>query len=187
MLVGYARVSTTDQDLTLQIKALEQYGCEKIYKEKRSGTSTSGREQLKECLDFVRDGDELVITRIDRLCRSVLDLQIIVQELINKGVSLSATEQSISTKDATSKAFLSMLGVFAELETNLRKERQMEGVKRAKELGKYKGRKLKVKPSEVNKMRAEGMSVKDIAIHFNVTRRTIYKKLTNEKGDCYAS
>ena len=69
MLVGYARVSTTDQDLTIQIKALEQYGCEKIYKEKRSGTSTSGREQLKECLDFVRDGDELVITRIDRLCR----------------------------------------------------------------------------------------------------------------------
>ena len=144
MKVGYARVSSADQDLAIQIQALEECGCDKIYQEKRSGTTTLGREQLQECLDFVRDGDELVITRIDRICRHVLDLEIIVKELTNKGVSLSATEQPISTKDATSKAFTSMLSVFAELETNLRKERQLEGIQRAKELGKYKGRKEQV-------------------------------------------
>ena len=97
MRVGYARVSSADQDLAIQIKALEEYCCDKIYQEKRSGTTTLGREQLQECLDFVRDGDELVITRIDRICRNVLDLEIIVKELTNKGVSLSATEQPIST------------------------------------------------------------------------------------------
>jgi len=177
MIVGYARVSSNDQDLTIQIRALEQYGCEKIYQEKKSGTSTNQRDQLKECLDFVRSGDELVVTRADRLCRSVLDLQIIVQALTKKDVSLSATEQPISTKDATSKAFLSMLGVFAELETNLRKERQLEGIERAKQLGKYKGRKLKVKASEVKKLRAEGNSVTTIAKQFNVTKRTIHRKL----------
>ena len=86
MKVGYARVSSADQDLAIQIEALKEYGCDKIYQEKRSGTTTLGREQLQECLDFVRDGDELVITRIDRICRNVLDLEIIVKELTNKGV-----------------------------------------------------------------------------------------------------
>ena len=81
MRVGYARVSSADQDLAIQIQALEEYGCDKIYEEKRNGTTTLGREQLQECLDFVRDGDELVITRIDRICRNVLDLEIIVKGL----------------------------------------------------------------------------------------------------------
>ena len=161
----------------LYIKALEEYGCDKIYQEKRSGTTTLGREQLQECLDFVRDGDELVITRIDRICRNVLDLEIIVKELTNKGVSLSATEQPISTKDATSKAFISMLSVFAELETNLRKERQLEGIQRAKELGKYKGRKEQVDASVVQQLKADGVSIKDITNKFNVTKRTIHRKL----------
>ena len=76
---------------------MEENGCDKIYQDKKSGTTTLGREQLQECLDFVRDGDELVITRIDRICRNVLDLEIIVKELTNKGVSLSVTEQPIST------------------------------------------------------------------------------------------
>ena len=128
MKVGYARVSSVDQNLDVQLETLKSFGCEKIYQEKVSGTSTQGRNKLKECIEFVREGDELVITRIDRLARSVLDLQLIVKELSDKGVNLSATEQPISTKDATSKCFLDMLGVFAELETNLRKERQNEGL-----------------------------------------------------------
>ena len=156
MKVGYARVSSADQDLAIQIQALEEYGCDKIYQEKRSGTTTLGREQLQECLDFVRDGDELVITRIDRICRNVLDLEIIVKELTHKGVSLS---------------------VFAELETNLRKERQLEGIQRAKELGKYKGRKEQVDASVVQQLKADGVSIKDIANRFNVTKRTIHRKL----------
>ena len=177
MKVGYARVSSADQGLAIQIKALKEYGCDKIYQEKRSGTTTLGREQLQECLDFVRDGDELVITRIDRICRNVLDLEIIVKELTKKGVSLSATEQPISTKDATSNAFISMLSVFAELETNLRKERQLEGIQRAKELGKYKGRKEQVDACVVQQLKADGVSIKDIANRFNVTKRTIHRKL----------
>ena len=127
MKVSYIRVSSSGQSLEVQRDAVMKAGAEKIFEEKVSGTSTQGREKLRECLDFVREGDELVITRIDRLARSVLDLQLIIKELTEKGVNLTATEQPISTKDATSKCFLDMLGVFAELETNLRKERQMEG------------------------------------------------------------
>ena len=81
-----------------QIKSVKEYGCEKIFQEKVSGTSTKGRDKLRECLEFVREGDELVITRVDRAARSVLDLQLIIKELTDKGVSLTATEQPISTK-----------------------------------------------------------------------------------------
>ena len=135
MKVGYARVSSTGQSLEVQIQALKNIGCEKIFQEKVSGTSTHGREQLKACLDFVRDKDQFCFTRIDRVARNILDLQLIVKELTEKGVTISATEQPISTKDATSKCFLDMLGVFAELETNLRKERQLEGIAKAKQKG----------------------------------------------------
>ena len=114
MKIGYARVSSTDQDLSIQIETLEKNGCEKIFQEKVSGTSTQGRNELKDCLEFVREGDELVITRVDRLARSILDLQLIIKELEKKGTTFSATEQPISTKDATSKCFLDMLSVFLE-------------------------------------------------------------------------
>ena len=114
MKIGYARVSSTDQDLSIQIETLEKNGCDKIFQEKVSGTSTQGRNELKDCLEFVREGDELVITRVDRLARSILDLQIIIKDLEKKGATLSATEQPISTKDATSKCFLDMLSVFSE-------------------------------------------------------------------------
>ena len=90
-------------------------------------------------MELMREGDELVVTRIDRLARLIRDLQNIVYELKNKGVTLSATEQPIDTRTSAGKAFLDMLGVFSEFETNLRKERQMEGVRKAKELGVYKG------------------------------------------------
>ena len=103
MKVSYIRVSSTSQCLDIQRKMVTDYGATKIFEEKVSGTSTQGREKLRECLDFVREGDELVITRIDRLARSVLDLQLIIKELTEKGVDLVATEQPISTKDATSK------------------------------------------------------------------------------------
>ena len=132
MKVGYARVSSSGQSLDVQVDTLKNSGCERIFQEKVSGTSTQGRDKLRECLDFVREGDEVVFTRVDRVARSVLDLQLIVKELSDKKVTITSTEQPISTKDATSKCFLDMLGVFAELETNLRKERQMEGIARAK-------------------------------------------------------
>ena len=121
MKYGYARVSTTDQDLTIQIDALNAAGCETIRQEKVSGTSTQGRDELNTLLEFMREGDELVVTRVDRLARSIRDLQNIVYDLNKKGVTISATEQPIDTKTSAGKCFLDMLGVFGEFETNLRK------------------------------------------------------------------
>jgi DNA invertase Pin-like site-specific DNA recombinase len=120
---GYARVSTTDQDLTVQKEALKNAGCVIIRNEKVSGSSVNGRDELKTLLEFLRSGDELVVTRVDRLGRSVLDLQLIVRDLRERGVELKATEQPIDTTTSAGKCFLDMLGVFAEFETNLRRER----------------------------------------------------------------
>tara|TARA_B100000963_G_scaffold287500_1_gene256698 strand:- start:1433 stop:1972 length:540 start_codon:yes stop_codon:yes gene_type:complete len=177
MKVSYIRVSSSSQSLDVQREAVENYGATKIFQEKVSGTSTQGREKLKECLEFVREGDELVITRIDRLARSVLDLQLIVKELNDKGVNLTATEQPISTKDATSKCFLDMLGVFAELETNLRKERQLEGIAKAKAKGVYKGGKSKINIDEIIKLKGEGLGATAIAKKMNIHRDSIYRLL----------
>ena len=177
MKVSYIRVSSSSQSLDVQREVVENYGATKIFEEKVSGTTTQGREKLKECLDFVREGDELVITRIDRLARSVLDLQLIVKELNDKGVNLTATEQPISTKDATSKCFLDMLGVFAELETNLRKERQLEGIAKAKAKGVYKGGKSKINIDEIIKLKGEGLGATAIAKKMNIHRDSIYRLL----------
>ena len=177
MLYGYARVSTTDQDLSVQLDALRRYGCETIREEKVSGTSMQNRTELKVLLDFMRKGDELVVTRVDRLARSVFDLQGIVNALANKGVTLSATEQPISTKDATGKCFLDMLSVFAEFETNLRKERQLEGIAKAKAKGVYKGRKPSVDVAQVRELRKSGMGGSEIAKKLGIGRTSVYRAL----------
>ena len=177
MKVGYARCSSVDQNLEVQLETLKKVGCEKIYQEKVSGTSTQGRDELKECLDYVREGDELVITRIDRLARSVLDLQLIVKELSDKKVNLSATEQSINTKTPEGKCFLDMLGVFAEFETNLRKERQNEGILRAKQKGVYKGRKSSINVDKIRELRVSGMGATAIAKEMDIHRDSVYRVL----------
>ena len=148
-LYGYARVSTLDQDLAIQRAALKAAGCEVIRAEKASGTRRDGRSELQVLLDFLRAGDTLVVTRIDRLARSLKDLQDIVHELKARGVALKATEQPVDTGTAAGKAFLDMLGVFAEFETNLRRERQLEGISAAKARGVYKGRKPSIDAGEV--------------------------------------
>jgi DNA invertase Pin-like site-specific DNA recombinase len=111
MLYGYARVSTLDQDLSIQLDALTAAGCTVVRSEKMSGTSTNGREELAMLLQFLREGDTLVVTRIDRLARSLRDLQNIVHDLRQRGVTLKATEQPIDTSTAAGKCFLDMLGV----------------------------------------------------------------------------
>ena len=183
MKVGYARTSSLQQvgGLESQIKKLEEYGCEKIFKEQVSGTSTEGREQLRECLNFVREKDELVFVRVDRIARSSLDLQLIVKELKEKGVDITATEQPISTKDATSKCFLDMLGVFAELENSLRAERQAAGVARAKSLGKYKGGKSKIDVEQIKKLKGEGLGATAIAKQMGIHRDSVYRLLKTAK------
>ena len=148
-VIGYARVSTVDQNLEIQEAALKAAGCEVIRSEKRSGTTTAGRDELRTVLDFLRNGDVLMVTRIDRLARSIGDLQDIVRAVKAKGASLKATEQPIDTSTAAGKCFLDMLGVFAEFETNLRKERQHDGIAKAKAAGVYKGRPASIDPAEV--------------------------------------
>ncbi len=177
MKVAYSRVSSLNQNIIPQNEILKNYGCEKLFQEKVSGVSTQGREKLKECLEYVREGDELVVTRIDRLARSILDLQLIVKQLDDKGVTLTATEQPISTKDATSKCFLDMLGVFAEFETNLRKERQLDGIKKAKENNVYKGRKQQIDVEKIKKLKSEGLGVTAIARQMNIHRDSVYRLL----------
>jgi DNA invertase Pin-like site-specific DNA recombinase len=136
---GYARVSTIDQDLRLQEAALRAAGCDIVRAEKVSGTMRDGRAELALLLAFLRPGDTLVVTRIDRLARSIKDLQDIVETLKHRGATLMAIEQPIDTTHAAGKAFLDMLGVFAEFETNLRRERQLEGIAAAKRRGVYQG------------------------------------------------
>jgi DNA invertase Pin-like site-specific DNA recombinase len=174
---GYARVSTTDQDLSIQEAALEAAGCVTIFAEKKSGTRRDGRTELQVLMECVREGDTVVVTRIDRLARSIRDLQNIVHELREKGVALRATEQPIDTSSAAGKAFLDMLGVFAEFETNLRRERQMEGIAKAKADGIYKGRKPSIDVAKVKAMRASGMGPAAIAKELGLARSSVYRVL----------
>ena len=179
MKYGYARVSTKEQDLSVQIDALKAYGLAEdcIRSEKVSGTSTKGRDELNTLLSFLREGDELVITRIDRLARSMIDLQQIASTLKLKGVSLKATEQAVDTSSSAGKCFFDMLGVFAEFETNLRRERQMEGIARAKAEGKYKGRKQSVDGGRVREFYESGMGATKIAKELRIGRASVYRYL----------
>jgi DNA invertase Pin-like site-specific DNA recombinase len=172
---GYARVSTMDQDLGIQVEALRKSGCEVIREEKRSGTTREGRQELDTLLQFLRSGDTLMITRIDRLARSIGDLQDIVRVLKAKGVALKATEQPIDTGTAAGEAFLDMLGVFAEFETNLRKERQLEGIAKAKQAGVYKGRKPSIDPLVVRELQSKGMGATQIANMLGIGRASVYR------------
>src|SRR6266567_393958 len=173
--IGYARVSTTDQDLAIQVTTLKAAGCEVIRSEKRSGTTTEGRAELQTVLDFLRPGDILMVTRIDRLARSIGDLQDIVRALRARGVALKATEQPIDTSTAAGKCFLDMLGVFAEFETNLRRERQLEGIARAKAAGAYKGRKPSIDRAAVAQLRAEVLGPSAIAERLGIGRASVYR------------
>ena len=137
-----------------------------------------GRSELRLLLDFVRSGDTLVVTRIDRLARSVKDLQDIVHELKVKGVALKATEQPVDTGTAAGKAFLDMLGVFAEFETSLRRERQLEGIRAAKARGVYKGRKPRIDVAEVRRLREEEkLGPAAIARRLGIGRASVYRVL----------
>ena len=177
MRYGYARVSTIDQDLSIQNAALTAAGCELVRAEKVSGTSRAGRDELELLMQFMREGDELVVTRIDRLARSIGDLQDIVRALKAKGVALRALEQPIDTSTAAGKCFLDMLGVFAEFETNLRKERQLEGIAKAKAAGVYKGRKPSIPVDEVKALRAAGRGATEIAEELGIARKSVYRAL----------
>lgn len=175
--IGYARVSTEDQDCHIQEAALRASGCTVVRSEKKSGTSRDGRTELETVLSFLRPGDTLVVTRTDRLARSLMDLEGIVRELRDCGAHLKALEQPVDTSTPAGKAFLQMLGVFAEFETALRRERQLEGIAKAKAAGVYKGRKPSVPAEEVRRLKEDGVSPSEIAKQLGVGRTSVYRAL----------
>lgn len=176
---GYARVSTGEQDLTIQKEALIAAGvnADLIFSEKVTGTKRDGREKLDLLLKFADKGDSITITRIDRLARSMRDLQNIVHELKAKGVALKATEQPVDTTTAAGKAFFDMLGVFAEFETNLRRERQAEGIAKAKRNGAYAGGKRRIDRVRVRLLAASGHGPSEIGRQLGISRRQVYRIL----------
>lgn len=179
-IYGYARVSSNDQNTEVQEQALKKAGCDIIRSEKASGTSRKNRTELKTLLDFIRKDDVLVVTRIDRLARSIGDLQIIISELKAKGASLRCIEQPVDTSTSAGKAFFDMLGVFAEFETNLRRERQMEGIAKAKAEGRYTGRQptAQAKKDDICRLHDEGISASEIARKTGVSLSSVYRALS---------
>ncbi|WP_319567485.1 recombinase family protein [Cohaesibacter marisflavi] len=179
VVVGYARVSSLGQSLEVQKNKLREAGVEKLFEEKRSGVDTN-RPALKQCLEYLREGDTLVFTRIDRLARSAEDLLRITRQLDNKGVTVRVLDQSIDTSDAAGKAFLGMLAVFAEFETNIRKERQMDGIAKAKAKGTKFGRKPALTEetiSAIRQSREDGKTVPQIMKETGLSKATVYRAL----------
>jgi len=179
---GYARVSSAGQDLTLQQNALRCAGCDIIRSEKVSAASMAARVELQLLLDFMRTGDTLVVTRIDRLARNIRDLQDIVHSLRKRGIMLKAIEQPVDTASASGKAFIDMLGVFAEFETSLRRERQLEGIAAAKNRGVYRGRKPSINPEEVYRLYSEeNLGPSAVARRLGIGRASVYRALNSYK------
>jgi DNA invertase Pin-like site-specific DNA recombinase len=175
MKIGYARVSSTGQNEAAQADLLINHGVEELFIEKASGTSREGRPKLEEAIRFARSGDVLLVTRLDRLARSVIDLHSISKELEAKGVDLIVTEQSIDTTTPTGRLMFNMLAAIAEFETDLRKERQLEGIAKAKQEGRYKGRPVTVDAEAIRAALAAGETPTAVAQRLNVARSTVYR------------
>jgi DNA invertase Pin-like site-specific DNA recombinase len=176
MLVGYARVSSAGQSLDVQREQLQAAACERIFEEKKSGRKATDRAALQDALRFVREGDTLVVTRLDRLARSIIDLRQIADGLAAKGVGLRALQQAeFDTSSSTGKAVIGLLGVMAEFENDLRRERQLEGIAKAKERGVYKGRKPSLDVAAVKAALASGESPTAVARRLGYARSSIYR------------
>ena len=182
MKYGYARVSSKEQDLTIQLDLLKQAGCDMIRSEKISAKTLDARDELKTLLDFMRSGDILVVTRIDRLARSVRDLANVVHDLTARGISLVVLQQNIDTSNPTGRAFLSMLGVFAEFENEIRRERQAAGIAKAKAEGKYvgKGRPAVADTQTIKQLAGKQLGATAIAKQLGISRATVYRALNGQ-------
>ena len=178
MDIGYARVSSTGQSLEVQQDQLSAAGCEKVFAEKRSGTSMTGRQALEDAIEFAREGDTLIVTRLDRLARSGSDLQNIVTRLNAKGVGFRCLQQgAVDTTTGMGKLVLGILGAVAEFEADIRKERQLEGIAKAKEAGVYKGRKPSVNVEAVKALKVAGKGPAEIAKELGIGRASVYRAL----------
>lgn len=188
MLVGYARTSTIEQvaGLEAQQRSLTATGCNKVFVEQVS--SVASREQLAAVLDFVREGDALIVTRLDRLARSTADLLQIIATLETKRVSLRVLDfggSEIDTRSPSGRLLVTMFGAMAQFERELMLQRQREGISKAKIAGKYRGRKptARAKADDVRRLSASGMGASDIALQLSIGRASVYRILS---GDAYA-
>lgn len=178
MKVGYARVSSHGQSLDTQVEKLTAYGCEKIFQEKKSGASRDKREAVNAALEFCREGDVLVITKLDRLARSMFDLQDITKTLHRKGVDFVVLDQSIDTTTPAGRLTFHLLGAVAEFERDLIAERRNEGIAKAKEKGVKFGRREKLTPAQLEELRARhgaGESRQDLMRIFAISKSTFYR------------
>lgn len=177
--IGYARVSSTGQSLDVQIEKLTEYGCVEIFSEKKSGTTTRKRKELKNCMKYIRNGDTLIITKLDRLARSVLDLASIRTELKDKGADLIILDQPVLNSISGDLMF-NILGAFAEFETALRNERQVDGIAVAIGKGVRFGAKSKLTDEQVKEMRlkrTEGVLIKDLMATYGLSKASVYRLL----------
>ncbi|WP_147018081.1 recombinase family protein [Methylorubrum extorquens] len=179
MLIGYARTSTLEQvaGFDAQLRELGQLGCEKVFREQVSSKAT--RQQLEAALEFARQGDTLVVTKLDRLARSVVHLGTIIETLEAKGVALRILNLGVDTATPTGKLMLNVLGGVAQFEREMMLERQREGIAAAKDAGKYKGRKptARAKSAEVQALAAEGLSMAAIATRLGIGKGSVHRAL----------
>jgi len=176
-LVGYARVSSVGQSLDIQLDKLGH--CDKIFQEKKSGAS-GARPRLDDCLEYVREGDALVVTRLDRLARSTLHLCQIADALARKQVHLQVLDQHIDTSDATGRLLFNMLGAIAQFETEIRAERQMDGMEKAKKRGVRFGPKKRLtedQTAELQKRREQGALIKTLMQDYGLSKVSVYRYL----------
>ncbi len=179
-LVGYARVSSVGQSLDIQLDKLQH--CDKVFQEKVSSLS-SKRTQLQSCLEYVRERDILIVTRLDRLARSTLHLSQIAEELQRKGVNLQVIDQNIDTSDATGRLLFNMLGAIGQFENEIRAERQMDGILKAKARGVHFGPQRKLSEEqliELKQRRESGELVKDLMDDYGISKATLYRYLSEE-------
>src|SRR5215470_2844154 len=177
--VGYARVSSVGQSLDVQRAKLQH--CDKLFQETHSGAA-GPRPQLRACLDYVREGDTLVVTRLDRLARSTLHLCQLAEALAHKQVHLQVLDQHIDTSDATGRLLFHMLGAIAQFETELRAERQMDGIRKARERGVHLGRHKRLTPQQITTLqhqRREGALIKTLMHDYRLSKASVYRYLDN--------
>jgi len=175
--IGYAWVSSIGQSVAVQLDKLTS--CDKIYEEKKSG-ATGQRPRLGDCLEYVRDGDTLVVTRLDRLARSTLHLCQIAAELQRKGVALQVLDQQIDTATSTGRLLFHMLGAIAQFETEIRAERQRDGIAHAKARGVAFGRHKTLTRSQVaalHAQRQQGTPIRALMRDFRISKATVYRYL----------
>lgn len=180
-IVGYARVSSTGQSLEVQLEELATAGCTKVFAEKKSGLYTDNRPELKSCLEYVREGDTFVISRLDRMARSILDLADIADRLQKKGVNLKVVNQGIDTSTSEGKLLFGILATFAAFEADLRKSRQISGIELAKRKGVKFGRRSVLTDAQratIRRLRSEEhFGIEQLAERFSVSRASVYRAL----------